>query len=186
MIAQNIKTIPHSAEEEQLQSIGKTLNMPDGFDFSIRRYSRFSLTHVLPLEKKGMHEDVLVSSVSSTSVTRSESARGAIQTKPFIHDVNQQDEHAQRRATNYMGPPEPFRHRNSQINFGRWWRQTGSNRRPEACKATALPTELCPQLAIVPGEAGFPASQTMVGLGRVELPTSRLSSARSNQLSYRP
>ncbi len=28
--------------------------------------------------------------------------------------------------------------------------------------------------------------QTMVGLGRFELPTSRLSSARSNQLSYRP
>jgi hypothetical protein len=26
----------------------------------------------------------------------------------------------------------------------------------------------------------------MVGLGRVELPTSRLSSARSNQLSYKP
>lgn len=35
-----------------------------------------------------------------------------------------------------------------------WWRQTGSNRRPEACKATALPTELCPQLAIIPDEAG--------------------------------
>ena len=31
-----------------------------------------------------------------------------------------------------------------------WWRQTGSNRRPEACKATALPTELCPQLEIPP------------------------------------
>ena len=28
--------------------------------------------------------------------------------------------------------------------------------------------------------------KTMVGLGRLELPTSRLSSARSNQLSYRP
>ena len=27
---------------------------------------------------------------------------------------------------------------------GRWWRQTGSNRRPTACKAVALPTELCP------------------------------------------
>ena len=26
----------------------------------------------------------------------------------------------------------------------------------------------------------------MVGLGRLELPTSRLSSARSNQLSYKP
>ena len=30
------------------------------------------------------------------------------------------------------------------------------------------------------------AAQKMVGLGRLELPTSRLSSARSNQLSYRP
>src|SRR5262245_60769567 len=29
-------------------------------------------------------------------------------------------------------------------------------------------------------------SQKMVGLGRFELPTSRLSSARSNQLSYKP
>ena len=25
-----------------------------------------------------------------------------------------------------------------------WWRQPGSNRRPRACKARALPTELCP------------------------------------------
>jgi hypothetical protein len=30
------------------------------------------------------------------------------------------------------------------------------------------------------------ASTRMVGLGRLELPTSRLSSARSNQLSYKP
>ena len=29
-------------------------------------------------------------------------------------------------------------------------------------------------------------AKRMVGLGRFELPTSRLSSARSNQLSYRP
>ena len=29
-------------------------------------------------------------------------------------------------------------------------------------------------------------SVVMVGLGRLELPTSRLSSARSNQLSYKP
>ncbi len=26
-----------------------------------------------------------------------------------------------------------------------WWRRTGSNRRPQACKASALPTELRPQ-----------------------------------------
>ena len=28
-----------------------------------------------------------------------------------------------------------------------WWSQTGSNRRPHACKARALPTELWPHLA---------------------------------------
>src|ERR1039457_2115041 len=32
----------------------------------------------------------------------------------------------------------------------------------------------------------YPAKAGVVGLGRFELPTSRLSSARSNQLSYRP
>src|SRR5687767_5494401 len=30
---------------------------------------------------------------------------------------------------------------------GGWWSQTGSNRRPHACKARALPTELWPQRA---------------------------------------
>ena len=42
--------------------------------------------------------------------------------------------------------------------FG-WWSQTGSNRRPEACKATALPTELWPRLTHLQ-EAGYtiPAS----------------------------
>ena len=58
-----------------------------------------------------------------------------------------------------------------------WWRQTGSNRRPPACKAGALPTELCPRSAKA-------RSLNMVGQGGFEPPTSRLSSARSNQLSY--
>ena len=31
-----------------------------------------------------------------------------------------------------------------------------------------------------------PPAQALVGLGRFELPTSRLSGVRSNQLSYRP
>ena len=52
-----------------------------------------------------------------------------------------------------------------------WWRRTGSNRRPIACKATALPTELRPQT-------------NMVGQGGLEPPTPRLSSVCSNQLSY--
>lgn len=37
-----------------------------------------------------------------------------------------------------------------------WWTRSGSNRRPEACKATALPTELQALLRDVPG---FPASE---------------------------
>ena len=55
----------------------------------------------------------------------------------------------------------------------KWWSQTGSNRRPPACKAGALPAELWPL-------------RKLVGLGRFELPTSPLSGVRSNQLSYRP
>lgn len=65
-----------------------------------------------------------------------------------------------------------------------WWRRTGSNRRPEACKATALPTELRPPIFLTHYYAFMGLG--LVGLGRLELPTSRLSSARSNQLSYRP
>jgi hypothetical protein len=86
----------------------------------------------------------------------------------------------------------------------RWWSQTGSNRRPPACKAGALPTELWPQVGgwLANRSSRQPAQASpfglrratfaslrerrLVGLGRFELPTSRLSSARSNQLSYRP
>ena len=75
-----------------------------------------------------------------------------------------------------------------------WWSQTGSNRRPHACKARALPAELWPRTrrrmltSVV--ETSLYREKThpikVVGLGRLELPTSRLSSARSNQLSYKP
>ena len=84
-----------------------------------------------------------------------------------------------------------------------WWSQTGSNRRPHACKARALPTELWPrgreaarrksELGKQKSEGRFPtsdfrlpAAKPLVGLGGLEPPTSRLSSARSNQLSYKP
>ncbi len=73
-----------------------------------------------------------------------------------------------------------------------WWSQTESNRRPPACKAGALPTELWPQ-GMNPGNIPEIGPRTctnptgrMVGLGRFELPTSPLSGVRSNQLSYRP
>ena len=90
-----------------------------------------------------------------------------------------------------------------------WWSQTGSNRRPPACKAGALPAELWPRehqgftfsiinrLSMVSHlelsasycttlRTSGPTAEKMVGLGSLELPPSRLSSARSNQLSYRP
>lgn len=69
------------------------------------------------------------------------------------------------------------------ITLEGWWSQTGSNRRPHACKARALPTELWPRKDAARGNA---AHDEMVGLGGLEPPTSRLSSARSNQLSYKP
>ena len=65
----------------------------------------------------------------------------------------------------------------------KWWSLPGSNRRPEACKATALPAELRPRNS--PIATPYDPIR-MVGLGRVELPTSRLSGVRSNHLSYRP
>ena len=58
-----------------------------------------------------------------------------------------------------------------------WWSRTGSNRRPEACKATALPTELRPRSSL---------QRAVVGPDRFELSTPRLSSVCSNQLSYGP
>ena len=74
-----------------------------------------------------------------------------------------------------------------------WWSQTGSNRRPHACKARALPTELWPLQRSVIRVQIFLADHWslipdywLVGRGRVELPTSRLSGVRSNHLSYRP
>src|SRR5574343_577723 len=56
-----------------------------------------------------------------------------------------------------------------------WWRMTGSNRRPPACKAGALPAELIPIVW-----------NGMVGLVGLEPTTPALSRRCSNQLSYRP
>ena len=63
-----------------------------------------------------------------------------------------------------------------------WWSRSGSNRRPQACKARALPTELRPLGQDIKKTIGA----QMVGPGRVERPTSRLSGVRSNHLSYEP
>src|SRR5438045_1516324 len=102
-----------------------------------------------------------------------------------------------------MRPVEPLPRANPRIRFlhswkvlaatspagrQRWWSQSGSNRRPQACKASALPTELWPRT--VEGEGGLSTSSTstarLVGREGVEPSTSRLSGVRSNHLSYRP
>ena len=79
-----------------------------------------------------------------------------------------------------------------------WWRWTGSNRRPDACKATALSTELHPQN--LGGKARSPRTlstaappsvcrstiikpRLMADHRRLELRTLRLRGGCSNQLS---
>ena len=86
--------------------------------------------------------------------------------------------------------------RYSVFNVQTWpsgqWRQTGSNRCPPACKAGALPAELCPRkistfkmlLHLARNVKTFLCIS--MGLDGLEPSTSRLSSVRSNQLSYRP
>ena len=60
------------------------------------------------------------------------------------------------------------------------WRRPGSNRRPPACKAGALPAELRPLRRTTSGRS------SLVGQGGLEPPTPRLSSVCSDQLSYWP
>ena len=84
----------------------------------------------------------------------------------------------------------------TQADSSIWWSRSESNRRPPACKAGALPTELRPRLRRQRAEhrgqsrthvlSSVFCPLTLVGLGRLELPTSRLSGVRSNHLSYRP
>ena len=76
------------------------------------------------------------------------------------------------------------------------WRWTDLNRRPSACKADALPTELHPlRVNTLAGLRLFgkvfkPHRSTekpnLVGVPELESGTSSLSATRSNQLSYTP
>jgi hypothetical protein len=77
-----------------------------------------------------------------------------------------------------------LRRTTSLLRSAGWWSQTGSNRRPQACKASALPTELWPRSGTK--QRTLLARRRLVGPGRVERPTSRLSGVRSNHLSYEP
>ena len=113
--------------------------------------------------------------------------------EPYLHDVIIADRacliEATVAAANLINPRSRYR----PFRMKGWWSQTESNRRHPACKAGALPTELWPLTqgvsCVSPGELGSVASvmlERLVGPIRLELMTSRLSSVRSNQLSYGP
>ncbi len=53
-----------------------------------------------------------------------------------------------------------------------WWSQTGSNRRPHACKARALPTELWPRRRERKSEIGKQKSEGRLPTSGFRLPTS--------------
>ena len=70
-----------------------------------------------------------------------------------------------------------------------WWSRTGSNRRPPACKAGALPIELRPhpdRPSGTPPDLGLAPIPEVVGLDGFEPSTPALSRRCSNQLSYKP
>ena len=76
---------------------------------------------------------------------------GTAQTNPFF-TMSKNDRAARRSAgdgTLKRVAGEPTEHARLQPE---WWSQTGSNRRPHACKARALPTELWP--LTLPADAG--------------------------------
>ena len=78
---------------------------------------------------------------------------------PSIHDVNEQTpERSTRIVRETMSPafradeqPDP----DDELTRD-WWSQTGSNRRPPACKAGALPAELWPRQARNPARRRAP------------------------------
>ena len=106
-------------------------------------------------------------------------------------------------APRFRGTRKHGRRANAAPDNG--WRRSGSNRRPPACKAGALPAELRPRTpASQPARSGRPTggtaeqhrspepwatagmNQAGMGQGGLEPPTPRLSSVCSNQLSYWP
>ena len=68
-----------------------------------------------------------------------------------------------------------------------WWSQTGSNRRPPACKAGALPTELWPRLnPAAPGLEALDLSATFQAGDLVKDPATREHWWAWKDLNFRP
>src|SRR6516164_4931153 len=74
------------------------------------------------------------------------------------------------------------KHALSQLSYGPVTRRRMLTKSGAALRA--MPDTL--RFIVLRGSATRNQRRSVVGLGRLELPTSRLSSARSNQLSYKP
>jgi hypothetical protein len=67
-----------------------------------------------------------------------------LQDKSLLHNVNERAWHSNAGQDHILGrQPTPDVAINNRSE--KWWSQTESNRRPQACKASALPTELWPR-----------------------------------------
>lgn len=74
------------------------------------------------------------------------------------------------------------KHALSQLSYGPVTRRRSASQK-SGVALRAMPDTL---RIVLRGDATRSQRRSVVGLGRLELPTSRLSSARSNQLSYKP
>ncbi len=79
-------------------------------------------------------------------------------------------------------PPAPFGLRRGSLHLAPRAKAGGARR--DRTDDLLLAKQALSQLSYGPGCERY--APYVVGLGRLELPTSRLSSARSNQLSYKP
>ncbi len=114
------------------------------------------------------------------------------QTMSFSRSALKGDEHARANPSFTMSnrPPETsneapaaeFMFQCDRFPLGpeaqRWWSQTGSNRRPHACKARALPTELWPRSE--PAAAGALSSRRRPGRSQTPKPGKWWAQADSN------
>ena len=122
--------------------------------------------------------------------TQSNTLMGPPLRSPTTASISRTHSQCQRRSIKLLPRFSPriwFLH-----SWKKWWSQPGSNRRPQACKASALPTELWPLTECL-NSGVLPLrpfrelrGAAVVGREGVEPSTSRLSGVRSNHLSYRP
>ena len=105
------------------------------------------------MENANCFADPKLGSISSLRCQKSRMARPGedftceVMFRGRWSSVQQQPVFALRAATRQPSP-HPARRAEAGAASKGWWSQTGSNRRPHACKARALPAELWPRILL--------------------------------------